>query len=44
MRTIAPKVYDQHLYELEDAVKRIETIKKKKALEFDRHNHNIAVK
>ncbi|XP_031777220.1 putative glutathione-specific gamma-glutamylcyclotransferase 2 isoform X1 [Nasonia vitripennis] len=44
MRTIAPTIYDEHLYELEDAVKRIEMSKKKKTIEFDRHNHNITVK
>lgn len=46
MRSIAPKVYDEHLFKLEDAVKRIELLKKKN-LEFDHnnhnHNHNIAV-
>lgn len=44
MRTIAPKVYDQHLYELEVAVKQIELLKRKQTLEFDQHNHNISVK
>ena len=44
MRTIAPKIYDQHLYELESAVKRLEMMKSKKTLEFDRHSHNITVK
>lgn len=43
MRTIAPEIYDEHLYQLEDAVKRIETLKKKKALEFNQLKHNIAV-
>ncbi|KAJ8688583.1 hypothetical protein QAD02_024378 [Eretmocerus hayati] len=43
MRSIAPKVYDSHLYELEEAVKRLELLKKKKTIDFDRHRHNIAV-
>ncbi|XP_058790614.1 putative glutathione-specific gamma-glutamylcyclotransferase 2 [Phymastichus coffea] len=43
MRSIAPKVHDDHLFDLENAVKRIELLKKKKNLEFDRHNHNIVV-
>uniref|UniRef100_A0ABD2WAZ1 glutathione-specific gamma-glutamylcyclotransferase n=1 Tax=Trichogramma kaykai TaxID=54128 RepID=A0ABD2WAZ1_9HYME len=44
MRAIAPKVYDAHLFDLENAVKRIEMVKSKKALEIDRRNHNIAIK
>ncbi|XP_014212127.1 putative glutathione-specific gamma-glutamylcyclotransferase 2 isoform X1 [Copidosoma floridanum] len=45
MRAIAPKVYDAHLYELEDAVKQIESLKnkKEKTLEFERHKRNVTV-
>lgn len=43
MRTIAPKVYDEHLYQLEEAVNRIEMLKKKQAREFNGHKRNITV-